>query len=149
MSTVGQPHEATMSPRLPTSGNIAFTVLPQTNGACVCESVIAFEDRATNTLKCLGQSPNHAIAISLETLARSFRKEAEKEQHLDWEVVEELASGQVVNQRYHIILHYERVAEEESKFEAMHNTLLGNSVIENAEITIVRIEAELPMNSWK
>jgi len=46
-------------------------------------------------------------------------------------------------------LHYERVAEEESKFEAMHNTLLGNTVVENAEISIIQVDPELPIKSPK
>jgi hypothetical protein len=35
-------------------------------------------------------------------------------------------SGEPINKYYHVILHYERIAEDESKFEAMHNTIMGN-----------------------
>jgi hypothetical protein len=51
-----------------------------------------------------------------------------------------------------VILHYERIAEEESKFEAIHNTIMGNTVVENAKITVVEIDANLPIEplerSW-
>ena len=38
---------------------------------------------------------------------------------------------------------------DESKFEAMHNTILGNAVIENAEVSIVQIDPELPNEPWE
>ena len=61
-----------------------------------------------------------------ENLARTFRMEAEAEQNIDWDAVDRSPSGKVDEKRFHVILHYERVAEEESKFEAMVNTQMGN-----------------------
>ena len=75
--------------------------------------------------------------------------EAEAEQRLDWEAVDRSASGKAIDKRFHVILHYERVAEEESKFEAMTNTLLGNTVVENAEVTIIQVDPGFPKLAWK
>ncbi len=44
-----------------------------------------------------------------------------------------------------MILHYERIAEDESKFEARHNTIMGNTVVENAQITLIEIDPDLPV----
>jgi hypothetical protein len=130
------------------SGNIAVTVLPQAAGGWVCEVTTSLAGGAGPT-KCFhGQSASHALAHALEDLARMFRKEAEAEQNVDWDVVERATSGEVVNRRFHVILHYERVAEEESKFEALTNTLLGNTVVENAEIAIIQVDADLPKPEW-
>ena len=52
-------------------------------------------------------------------------------------------SGEPIEKRYHVILHYERIAKDESKFEAMHNTMLGNTVVENAKISIIEIEPDI------
>lgn len=51
----------------------------------------------------------------------------------------------IQEKRFHVILHYERVTEDESKFEALLNTQLGNTVIENAEITIIELDPTLPI----
>jgi hypothetical protein len=48
-----------------------------------------------------------------------------------------------------VILHYERLVEDESKFDAAHNTLLGNTVVENAELTIIQVDPDLPKLAWK
>jgi hypothetical protein len=47
--------------------------------------------------------------------------------------------------RFHVILHYERVAEDESKFDAMVNAQTGNTVMENAEISIIQVDLNLPI----
>ena len=52
-------------------------------------------------------------------------------------------SGEPIEKRYHVILHYERIAKDESKFEAMHNTMLGNTVVENAKISIIEIDPDI------
>jgi hypothetical protein len=41
------------------------------------------------------------------------------------------------------MLHYECIIEDESKFSASHNAIMGNTVVENAEITLVEIAPEL------
>ena len=38
---------------------------------------------------------------------------------------------------------YEEIAEAESKFEARHNTLLGNTVVENALISVIEISPDV------
>jgi hypothetical protein len=59
---------------------------------------------------------------------------------------------QPIHKRYHVILHYETIAEDESTFEARHNTIMGNTVVENAMIAIVEIDPDLPIDpigrSW-
>ena len=34
-------------------------------------------------------------------------------------------------------------------FEAMTNTLLGNTVVENAELTIIQVDPDFPKLAWK
>ena len=50
------------------------------------------------------------------------------------------------------MLHYERITKDESKFEAVHNTIIGNTVVENATISVVEIDSDLPVEpiarSW-
>jgi len=127
------------------SGNIAITIIPQANGVFVCEVTPALEGRIGPTERFHGQNRKHAIAIALENLARAFRTDAESEQKIEWEPVPGSTSGKENDQRFHVILHYERVTEEVSKFDALHNTLLGNRVVENAEISIIQIDPELPI----
>jgi hypothetical protein len=47
---------------------------------------------------------------------------------------------------------YERITEDESMFEATHNTIIGNTVVENAKIIVVQIDSDLPIEpverSW-
>jgi phosphoribosylformylglycinamidine (FGAM) synthase PurS component len=76
-------------------------------------------------------------------LANSYRQRVEEQQNLDWDAVERTEMGEAINKHYHVILHYERMAEEESKFEAMHNTIMGNTVVENAKISIIEIAPDL------
>ncbi len=128
------------------SGNIAITVIPQANGRYVCEVTPSLEGQIGRTEVYHGQNPKHAIAIALENLACAFRMEAEAEQNLDWEAVDRSTSGKVIDRRFHVILHYERVADEESKFEALVNTQMGNTVVENAEISIIQVDPDLPMD---
>jgi hypothetical protein len=44
-----------------------------------------------------------------------------------------------------VILHYECLGRAESKFEAMQDTLMGNTVVENAKVTLIEIDAKLPV----
>jgi phosphoribosylformylglycinamidine (FGAM) synthase PurS component len=45
------------------------------------------------------------------------------------------------------MLHYEDTITAESQFEAMHNTIIGNTVVENAKITVIEIAPDLPVES--
>ena len=127
------------------SGNIAITVIPQAADRYICEVILWLEGRTDSTMRFHGQNPKHAIAIALENLAHMFRTQAEVEQNIDWEALDRLPSGKVKEKRFHVIMHYERVAEEASKFEAMVNTQMGNTVVENAEISIIQVDPELPI----
>lgn len=130
-------------------GSIGVTLLPQATGGWVCEATVSLAEREVPTKRFHGQTSNHAIAIALEDLARVFRTEAEAEQNVDWDAVQRSASDEVVDRRFHVILHYECVAEEQSKFDALHNTLLGNTVIEGADIAIIEVVADVPIPKWK
>jgi trehalose-6-phosphatase len=130
------------------SGNIEI-VIHQSERGFVCEATPTMDGRIGPTQRYHGQNPKHAIAIALENLASKFRTEAETVQKIDWEAVDRLPSGNVIEKRFHVILHYERVTEEESKFEAMHNTLIGNTVVENAEITVIQVDPGLSIKPLK
>lgn len=127
------------------TGTISITVLPQANGQYICQMSTSLSDCPTNDTRCYGQTKEHAIAIALEQLADSYRQIAEEQQNQDWDAVEQTESGEPIAKHYHVILHYERIAEAESKFEAMHDTIMGNTVVENAKITVVEIAADLQM----
>lgn len=94
-------------------------------------------------IRCYGQTPEHALAIALEKLADDYRQRAEEGQNIDGEQVERSQTEEPIAKHYHVILHYERLAEAESKFEAMHDTMMGNTVVENAKISMIEIEADL------
>ena len=130
------------------SGNISISVISKATGGWVCEVTLSLADRTDPTKIFHGQSSNHAIALALEDLAHAFRTEAEAQQNINWDDQERSTSGAVINKRFHVILHYERVTEDESKFEAMTNTLLGNTVVENAEIAIIQVDPDLPNPEW-
>ncbi|RUS94936.1 hypothetical protein DSM106972_091870 [Dulcicalothrix desertica PCC 7102] len=78
-------------------------------------------------------------------LAGQYRSYAEESQNKDFRAVELSASEEPIEKRYHVILHYERITKAESKFEALQNTLLGNTVVENAKVTLIEIDANLPV----
>jgi phosphoribosylformylglycinamidine (FGAM) synthase PurS component len=42
-----------------------------------------------------------------------------------------------------VILHYETITIAESKFEAMHDTMMGNTVVENALISVIEVSPDL------
>ncbi|MBN3945227.1 MAG: hypothetical protein HWQ38_01535 [Nostoc sp. NMS7] len=102
-------------------------------------------DQPTDEIRCCGQTEEHAIAIALEHLASKYRQIAEERQNEDWLAIERSESGEAIQKHYHVILHYERIGIAESKFEAMQDTLLGNMVVENAKITLIEIDANLPV----
>jgi hypothetical protein len=132
-----------------TSGTIALTVIPQANGRYLCEVRPALAGQVATTKSFHGQIANHAIANALEDLARALRADVEAGQNVEWDAEDRSPSGIVNDKRFHVIMHYERLVEEESKFEAMHSTLLGNTVIENAEIALIQVAPDFPELAWK
>jgi hypothetical protein len=110
------------------TGTISIAVFPQDDGQYVCQISPSLSDRATDCQNFYGQTKEHAIAIVLENLADEYRQIAEESQEVDWLAVERSDSGEPIEKRYHIIVYCERIAEDESKFEARHNTILGNTV---------------------
>lgn len=129
----------------PLTGTLAFTVQPQAHGQYLCHLSSSLSDRSSEPIQCYGQTPEHAFAIALEKLADDYRSLAEEQQNIDWDAVERSETGEPIGKHYHVILHYERIAEAESKFEAMHDTIIGNTVVENAKITVIEIEPDLPV----
>lgn len=129
----------------PITGTIAITVQPQNNGQYACHLLPSLSNHSPESIQCYGQTPEHAIAIALEKLADDYRQMAEEQENIDWTLVEHSETGEAIVKHYHVILHYERLAEAESKFEAMHDTIMGNTVVENAKTTVIEIEADLPV----
>ncbi len=133
-------------------GTITIAVQPQDNGQYICQLSSSLSNSPRENIQCYGQNKEHAIAIALEQLAHEYRRIAEERQNIDWDSVERSDSGEPITKHYHVILHYERIAEEESKFEAMHNTIMGNTVVENANITVIEIDPDIPIEpltrSW-
>ncbi|WP_446878569.1 hypothetical protein [Phormidesmis sp. 146-33] len=126
-----------------TPETISITLVPQSNGHYICELSSSFSDSSRESIQCQGQTKEHAISIALEQLADAYRQIAEEQQNIDWDAIERSRSGELINHRYHVILHYERIAEDESKFEALHNTIMGNTVVEDAKITVIEIDSDL------
>ena len=124
---------------------IALSVEDQNDGQSLCQMTIASGEQSEEPRRFHGQNPDHAIAVALEDLAARYR-EAAATQGIDYMAVERSPSGEAIEKRYHVILHYERVAEDESKFEAMHNTIMGNTVVENATIEVIEIDRSLPLD---
>jgi hypothetical protein len=129
------------------TGTIAITVQPPANGPYVCQLSSRLSASPRADIQCYGQSQEHAIAVALEQLAADYRQSAEEQQPGDWLAVERSESGAPIDKHYHVILHDERIAEDESKFEAMHNTIMGNTVVENAKITVIEIDVDLPVEA--
>ena len=125
-------------------GNIAITVLPQSTGQYCCELSSTLTDSPIVPQPSHGQSADHAIAIALEQLAQSYRERAEEQQNIVLDAVERLPSGEIIEKEYHIIVHFEHMITDESKFEAFHNTIVGNLVVENAQISVIQINSDLP-----
>jgi hypothetical protein len=136
----------------PNTETITIALQPQDNGKYLCQMSLSLSDFPQDHLQCYGQSQEHAIAIALEQLADDYRRIAEERQNIDSLTVERSDSGEPIAKHYHVILHYERIAEEESKFQAIHNTIMGNTVVENAKITVIEIAPDIPIEplsrSW-
>jgi len=131
---------------------ISITVLPQDNGQYVCEILSSLSASASDNIRFYGQTKEHAIANALEKLADDYRSSAEDSQDIDSLAVELSETGEPIEKHYHVILHYERIASAESKFEATHDTILGNTVVENAKISVIEISPDIPIEpltrSW-
>lgn len=122
---------------------ITLSIDTQSNGKAMCTVAAALAGQSPEIQEFQGQNQDHAIAIALEDLAARYRKAAGEQQSGDWLAVERSQSGEPIEKRYHVILHYERIAEDESKFEARHNTIMGNTVVENATIEVIEIDPDL------
>jgi hypothetical protein len=121
----------------------SIIVQPQANGQYFCQLSSAWNDSPIASIQCHGQTKEHAIAIALENLASKYRRMAEASQKIDSLAIERTESGDAIDKHYHVMLHYECIIEDESKFSASHNAIMGNTVVENAEITLVEIAPEL------
>ncbi|MEL7358894.1 MAG: hypothetical protein AAFN40_20340 [Cyanobacteria bacterium J06560_6] len=119
--------------------NISMIVTPEADRRYTCE--LSSDDSSSDkvSIRCEGESKEHAIANTLERLASQYRQAAEAKQKTDWTTIEKSSEGEAHSKYYHVILHYERTAEDVSKFEAMHNTIMGNTVVENAQISVIEI----------
>ncbi|NEP59889.1 MAG: hypothetical protein F6K31_23275 [Symploca sp. SIO2G7] len=118
---------------------ISIHIKPQDNGQYACQLSLSLGESSRENILCYGQTQEHAIAIALEQLADNYRQIAQKQQNQDWDAVEHSESGEPIEKDYHVIVYYERIAQAPSKFEAMLDTMLGNTVVENAQITVIEI----------
>ncbi len=123
----------------PITETITLILGSQPNGQYTCEISTTLSDAPTSDISCHGQTKEHSIAIALEKLAAHYRQITEECQNQKWDTVELNEAGKPVNKRYHVTLYYERIARAKSKFDAIHDTILGNTVIENATINVVEI----------
>ena len=126
-----------------TAGTIAIDVCAQSNGQYLCQISSSLSDRPDDSINFYGQTKEHAIAIALENLASRYRQQAEESQNIDSLAVEISDSGEPINKYYHVIVHYEEISEAESKFEAVHNTMMGNTIVENARIAAIEISPDI------
>jgi hypothetical protein len=125
------------------TGTIAIDVCDRSNGQYLCQISLSLSDCPDDTMNFYGQTKEHAIAIGLEHLADKYRQKAEESQNINSLAVELSDSGELINQYYHVILHYEEIGEAESQFEAVHNAMMGNTVIENARISAIKISPDI------
>ncbi|MCC3423353.1 MAG: hypothetical protein JGK12_05340 [Microcoleus sp. PH2017_01_SCD_O_A] len=126
-----------------TTGTITIDVCVQSNGQYLCQISSSLSDRPNDTMNFYGQTKEHAIAIALEHLADEYREKAEESQNIDSLAVELSDSGEPINKYYHVIVHYEEISEAESKFEAVHNTIMGNTIVENARLAAIEIDPDI------
>jgi hypothetical protein len=138
-------------PRGVEQGQITFAVQPLENGRFACTLAPGLTDQVGAARVFHGESREHALAVAFEHLADHYRTAAEASQLARELRVEETSRGPL--KRYHVILHYEDALEEESRFEALHSTLLGNTVVENAKCTLIEIAPGAPQQvlqrSWE
>jgi hypothetical protein len=124
---------------------LTITVTLENNSYYLCQLSNPLQDPSKNTISCYGQTQEHSIAIALEQLADQYRQIAEDQQNIDMLTVERSADGEAISKLYHVILHYECTIDAESKFEAMHDTIMGNTVVENGKITVIEVDKNLPI----
>ncbi len=128
------------------TGTVLFTVLPQENGRYLCQISPSFSDQARPSQVFYGQTKEHAVAIALEHLADQFREAIEAAQEPEIEPTlgkSDAESEQPPQHRYHVILHYEDVIEAESRFEALHDVRMGNTIVENAKCVAIEIAPDV------
>jgi hypothetical protein len=137
------------------AGSLEIMVTPKDDGLYVCRLSRLPEVPATGApltdILCDGQTPEHALAIGLEQLAAEYRRLAEESQAIPDLAVERTAAGDAIEKYFHVTVHFEAISKDESKFEAIHNTLIGNTVVENAQVTVISINSALQIaqaESW-
>lgn len=144
------------------TGVLGITIFAKETGQYVCQLSRSPEVGAKLSLKapakqlidntpvadilCDGQTPEHALAIALEQLASEYRQMVEESQNIPALAVEKTAEGEVIEKYFHVTVHFEGIFKDESKFEAIHNTLVGNTVVENAAVTAIAIDPGLQVN---
>ncbi len=138
------------------SGTVSLTVLPQENGRYLCQIVSSLSDPASPSQVFYGQTQEHALAIAFEHLADQFREAIEAAQEPEIEPTlsnPDAESEQPPQHRYHVILHYEQVIEAESRFEALHDVRMGNTIVENAKSVAIEIspdvEQQVIQHEWR
>ena len=128
------------------TGTISIDVQSQDNGRYRCQLSSSLSDSADEAIQSQGQNQAHAIAIALETLTARYRQRAEEQQNIPWDPIERSDSEDDPTQPYHVTVHYEHIIEAESKFYAMHDTLIGKTIVENAKLTIIQIDPDVPVD---
>ena len=127
------------------TGKISITVLPQENGRYLCQISSSLSDQTRPSKVFYGQTKEHAVAVALEQLADQFREAAEASQ--EQEPVSDNSDGTEAEppqeRLYPVILHYERTIEAESRFDALHDTRMGNTVVENAKCVAIEISSDV------
>jgi hypothetical protein len=121
-----------------TIATLTLTTHPQADSHTLCE----LTNPTGDPIRSHGQTPDHPIANALEQLANEYRKTADAQQNIDWSAVEHSESGEPIEKDCHVILHYETITTAESKFEAMHDTMMGNTVVEKALISVIEVSPD-------
>jgi hypothetical protein len=121
------------------TGTIDLKVLPDENGRYHCQLSSSFSNQSSDRQVFDGETQDHAIAVALEHLAAHYRNEAQRKQDEGLNAEDALRTKHLGSKRYHVILHYEQVIEAKSKFDALQNTILGNTVVENATCTLIEL----------
>ena len=135
------------------TGSISITALPQENGRYLCQISPSLSDQARPGQVFYGQTKDHAVAVALEHLADQFREAAEASQKQESVSSDVEAAEQPQERLYHVILHYEGTIKAESRFDALHDTRMGNTVVENAKSVAIEIspdaEQQVLQQEWR
>jgi 6-phosphofructokinase len=121
---------------------INLKVFPHENGRYCCQLSSSFSNQPSNSEVFYGETQDHAIAVALEHQAAHYRNEAEQKQDEGLSTEDALLAKHAELKQYHVILHYERITGAESKFDALQNTLMGNTVVENATCTLIELSED-------